>query len=713
MPMRFKQMRVALNSGHRQLLSSCKAPGTLGRANRWYATQNPARDGRPLAYTWLTKTGEEITPDDILSSLPSGPVSPSAASASVPLLLVTPNFAHWLDSSSPFLSQFLGRLYGNSPENDTLYAVTAVVDALPNTTSKSTNLSESEGLSLLVVGQSGVQAKAASPRLIRTSASEETNLLFSFQPKVIGQTSKGPAHEIGLRLANTIFVNGRETTIFGTRWLWDETSNGYTLNSSIDFTSCMITATSQAVNTALELPLHPVTERRRVMTSMGNILRQLAKSTDVTSTDTMPASSELERELPLYIAEHNIIDQRVSVWALVEKPDLEVTDPGSSTHDRLIQSLEQGGKLHRVMSGGGGWGKKQGLLSLDPEVGFSGTANKDDLITLSQVFDPDTIQLDRLPSIDKGITVDDLSLLSQVAAAGDYIQFFVSVEPTGAQGSVSRNNDLQEEPISYHFGMVADSMELETHATDEDSSKVISLPRTFGALSEKAIAYSQPIKGEMLSEEASMFAVDLQASGLSILPDRIQLSLPTSGVSISFQSSNYSTRTSSSRLPSKWQPNFDFDSPVYAPFFGALGCTSAIVFTCFGAAYGTAKAGVGVCSMAVLRPDLIVKNIVPIVMAGIIGIYGLVVSVLVANDLNQTLPLYTGFIQLGAGLSVGLAGLAAGFAIGIVGDAGVRGTAQQPRLYVGMILILIFAEVLGLYGLIVALLMNSRSKGVC
>jgi V-type H+-transporting ATPase proteolipid subunit len=114
-------------------------------------------------------------------------------------------------------------------------------------------------------------------------------------------------------------------------------------------------------------------------------------------------------------------------------------------------------------------------------------------------------------------------------------------------------------------------------------------------------------------------------------------------------------------------------------------------------------------------------------MAGIIGIYGLVVSVLISNDLKQETPLFTGFIQLGAGLSVGLAGLAAGFAIGIVGDAGVRGTAQQPRLFVGMILILIFAEVLGrdfpsilktasanhcltgLYGLIVALLMNSRA----
>lgn len=44
------------------------------------------------------------------------------------------------------------------------------------------------------------------------------------------------------------------------------------------------------------------------------------------------------------------------------------------------------------------------------------------------------------------------------------------------------------------------------------------------------------------------------------------------------------------------------------PFFGAMGCTAAIVFTCFGAAYGTAKAGVGVSAMGVLRPDLIVKS---------------------------------------------------------------------------------------------------------
>ena len=39
-----------------------------------------------------------------------------------------------------------------------------------------------------------------------------------------------------------------------------------------------------------------------------------------------------------------------------------------------------------------------------------------------------------------------------------------------------------------------------------------------------------------------------------------------------------------------------------------MGCTAAIVFTCLGASYGTAKSGVGISAMGVLRPDLIVKS---------------------------------------------------------------------------------------------------------
>ena len=47
-----------------------------------------------------------------------------------------------------------------------------------------------------------------------------------------------------------------------------------------------------------------------------------------------------------------------------------------------------------------------------------------------------------------------------------------------------------------------------------------------------------------------------------------------------------------------------------------------------GAAYGTAKAGVGICSMGILKPDKIIKSVIPVIMAGILGIYGLIVAVI-------------------------------------------------------------------------------------
>ena len=156
--------------------------------------------------------------------------------------------------------------------------------------------------------------------------------------------------------------------------------------------------------------------------------------------------------------------------------------------------------------------------------------------------------------------------------------------------------------------------------------------------------------------------------------------------------------------------------------------------------------------------------LIPVVMAGIIAVYSLVIAVLLASDINPPSSgsyspfkyvkrwparLYilstvdSGFMHLAAGLSVGLTGLGAGWAIGLVGDQvspsargdgrasltgvqGVRSYMQQSRAFVGMVLILIFAEVLGLYGyvtsrtptirmlmlhrLIVGLILNTRTS---
>ena len=59
-------------------------------------------------------------------------------------------------------------------------------------------------------------------------------------------------------------------------------------------------------------------------------------------------------------------------------------------------------------------------------------------------------------------------------------------------------------------------------------------------------------------------------------------------------------------------------------------------------------------------------------MSGILAVYALVISVLIASDIKpppETYSLFAGFLHMAAGLSVGLSGLAAGYAIGIVGDA--------------------------------------------
>ena len=44
----------------------------------------------------------------------------------------------------------------------------------------------------------------------------------------------------------------------------------------------------------------------------------------------------------------------------------------------------------------------------------------------------------------------------------------------------------------------------------------------------------------------------------------------------------------------------------------------------------------GIAAMAVMRPEAIMKSIIPVVMAGIIAIYGVVVAVLIAGQLSST-----------------------------------------------------------------------------
>jgi len=62
-----------------------------------------------------------------------------------------------------------------------------------------------------------------------------------------------------------------------------------------------------------------------------------------------------------------------------------------------------------------------------------------------------------------------------------------------------------------------------------------------------------------------------------------------------------------------------------------MGLTAALVFANLGSAYGCAKSGIGVVSMGVLRSDLVFKSLIPVIMSGILGIYGLIVAVILSG----------------------------------------------------------------------------------
>ena len=90
-------------------------------------------------------------------------------------------------------------------------------------------------------------------------------------------------------------------------------------------------------------------------------------------------------------------------------------------------------------------------------------------------------------------------------------------------------------------------------------------------------------------------------------------------------------------------------------------------------------------------------------MAGILGIYGLIIAILTVSKVKDASPI-DGFKIFGAGLCCGFSCLASGLAIGVAGEAGVKAYAQTEAIFVGMILILIFAEAIGLYGMIVGII---------
>jgi hypothetical protein len=101
---------------------------------------------------------------------------------------------------------------------------------------------------------------------------------------------------------------------------------------------------------------------------MGNVLAEIE-----IDGKSVPASQELEETVTKHVASEPG-GGPVLVYALIRPPGMRpATEQAKGlamrrSNYRILSAIWRGARLHKVTGGGGGWGKKKGLLSLDTAV---------------------------------------------------------------------------------------------------------------------------------------------------------------------------------------------------------------------------------------------------------------------------------------------------------------------------------------------------------
>ena len=427
------------------------------------------------------------------------------------MLLVTPAHIRLLDSDSGFIRSLFKTSVENAKPWQEFDLLAAVVDRIPQTSSASSYISPgghaadgSEGISVAFL-----DSKAAAPDLwsLKDMSNERETmtiqqrctLSFSLPPnpgmrtQIVDKSASQPLVERMLQLpvANTVFHNGRTSTLFAQRWV----VSFRTESSSEHMSSEKTWLPQQTVHmdtvfadegkrfqldTLLHSRLLPITPTRTVTAAVGNIVRKISGG-DASAEDA-PASGELERAITTAIEQGQIPAQHPDVWALVRPQRYVALDkPGqsqSNTLDMTGYAVLSGARLHKVLSGGGGWGEKQGLLALDPDSDYSPHHPASG------------------PSFGKeqDISAEHYGSLGEVARLGDLITFYVYSPPSDANRA-----DLyapaflingRRVTATLTFGSLPSTMDAmdTTEVEDDSESGLIVEENNFGMLSEQGIS---------------------------------------------------------------------------------------------------------------------------------------------------------------------------------------------------------------------------------
>ncbi|KAH0558522.1 hypothetical protein GP486_004822 [Trichoglossum hirsutum] len=461
--------------------------------------------------TILTDAPGDLSSKELISHLPVLSRIVSRSGTPLAVFLLTPSLTRLLGDDHHFLHNAVSRLF---PAAETIRTLAAVVDRLPE---KPRSLSQDaggggEGLSVLIT-VSDVERHshysiptAGGSREAGTGHEQGTHISFSIPgSECLPDASFCRFQRVDVPLANTVFQNGRQSTLLSLGW-----SRGH--SRELRCTSSLGTGNSdvflprapKAWRSTRHIPLISITVPRRVVTGVGNIIRHIAldpiqtqeangsegEGVDMPAT-TIPASQELESAVQAYFKRHGLQLRQVGIWALIMPQEHSSGDwagyhrvsGDSITRKDLRQWFDKAyelgqpirmkarDRLHRVLSGGGGWGKKQGLLALDPEVTCE-------------------TREDMLSELGTGERDEEPTTLGEIVKPGDFVQFFIHephLQPSPYQ------EDLKFPDSTIMFGSIPSSIDavsdellkppLERHGRLEV------IEDQFGALSEHGIGH--------------------------------------------------------------------------------------------------------------------------------------------------------------------------------------------------------------------------------
>ena len=437
-------------------------------------------------------------------------VDMSNAKGRIPLviLLVTPAHTKHLDDQDPFVPDLLSRIFPMLNRPPQVDIVAAVVDQipypphyypLPNTIRWRPGQNRFEGFSVAVAYSDVASPDLWCPSNVQKAPGLESALqrpVLSFRfpcddtPASSGMAAQRAksttSHVVRLPVANTLFYNGQPSTMFASSWAPVKDSKSEIVYACVK----KMNLAQQALNmigvlsspqlkhrSKLVLDLQPLTIPRVIAAGLGNIVRELRDGR--ATNETMPASQELEDAVSEKSQNLKNPDQKTEVWALITPRTRWINEPQIGTSN-AAHWIERGSRLHRVLSGGGGWGAKNGLLALAPDTDISSPEPE-----TFQALDNDQVT-DRTPG----------QQLEGFFKPGDIITFFrsrfsLSDPPIKRMRSKVRNYHIKSPP-SVCFGSApptADVVQSKATSKEEPLFQRILVKGFFGMLSEQGMNY--------------------------------------------------------------------------------------------------------------------------------------------------------------------------------------------------------------------------------